>query len=63
MVPTAEQLSDEECTMLGFKREDLSKRRCLELEKFGLASIVDSCLKCVKDSKAGKGKVCESIEF
>lgn len=60
MNPVAERLSDEECSRLGFKREELSRKRCLELEKFGLASILESCLGCVKDKFATE-KVCYSL--
>ncbi|XP_074604548.1 selenoprotein F [Brevipalpus obovatus] len=47
-----QQLSDDECSRLGFRREELSRKRCMELEKFGLTSIKETCLKCVKADSA-----------
>lgn len=57
MDTVGEQLSDEECSRLGFKREELTRKRCIELEKFGLASILESCLSCIKNSKVAMNKV------
>lgn len=56
-VSASNQLSDEECTRLGFRREELTRKRCLELAKFGLNTIKEDCLRCVKeDSKSSLRK-------
>ncbi|XP_053208996.1 selenoprotein F-like [Panonychus citri] len=54
---SSNNLSDEECTRLGFRREELTRKRCMELGKFGLNTIKEDCLRCVKtDAKSSLRK-------
>lgn len=57
VVSSADQLSEEECTKLGFNKAELYCGRCSELSKFELDELKAPCLQCCREDDKNAKKV------
>lgn len=51
-----EKLTDNECNQLGYNPAELFCSRCLELTKFELDNLKDSCMKCCRQDDDSNSK-------
>ena len=51
-----EKLTDNECNQIGYNPAELFCSRCLELTKFELDNLKDSCMKCCRQDDDSNSK-------